>query len=295
MTRISPKLIRQALREQQLLPFLLPECRTLEQARTELRWIQTELKVPAEVHKACVLRARGVPLQYILGSQPFGPLLVQCQPGVLIPRWETEEWAYELGKRFAVAQQEALELIDLCTGTGCVALLLRYMIHGAQATAVDISRTAVALARKNSLSQNVPITVLQQDVLRPITGDLSGRHFDLLTCNPPYVPRSTYVGSCTTSVRRYEPKLALIADKEFYANLVDSWLQRTDSFVYEVGQLEQCEYVLSKVEGHPDISDAWRVGFREDANGKTRVVYGYRRNSKRPLEAIFKGFGRIMH
>jgi len=88
MPRLTPELIRAARRRHAFLPLLLPECRTIEQASMELRWLAHEgggrkswLKV------LCERRGRGWPLQYLLGTQPFGALEMMCERGVLIPRF----------------------------------------------------------------------------------------------------------------------------------------------------------------------------------------------------------------
>ncbi|AGO11534.1 AaceriADL256Wp [[Ashbya] aceris (nom. inval.)] len=291
MPRIAPSLMRAARAENRLLPLLLPECRTLEQARTELRWMQAELVGAAAVARGCRQRYRGVPLQYVLGTQPFGPLEVRCRRGVLIPRWETEEWACELVRRFG-ARGRGLRAADLCTGTGCVGLVLAHGVRGARVTAVDVSEAAVAVARQNAAELHVPLEVIRADVRRP-DGLLQGG-VELVTCNPPYIPATTLMRDCTHSVRKYEPMLALVGDMEFYDNLVDVWLARTDSFVYEVGSAEQSHQVLARITANAALRGAWRVGFREDAREQPRVVYGYRRAAP-GMDAVFDGYGRLMH
>ena len=101
MVRLSPRTLRQAFKESPLLPILLRSCRDLSSARNELRWLlESEKGNPAwskngrvysnsdadRLRKLCVERGKGVPLQYILGTQPFGELDIKCKPNVLIPR-----------------------------------------------------------------------------------------------------------------------------------------------------------------------------------------------------------------
>ena len=92
MSRISAKLIRDARRISPFLPRLLPANRTIEQASLELKWIKQELP-KEDWNDAVNQRYQLVPLQYILGSQPFGELNIKCTQGVLIPRWETRNGA----------------------------------------------------------------------------------------------------------------------------------------------------------------------------------------------------------
>lgn len=120
--RILPAVKILARRESPYLPLLLPTLRDIDSARRELRWIaehfhdraadglavetnsQQKIKLKSSLYrkiwKACFLRGyKGVPLQYILGSQPFGDSLdIICRPGVLIPRWETEEWGVKIAR-----------------------------------------------------------------------------------------------------------------------------------------------------------------------------------------------------
>lgn len=296
MTRIKPLDIRKAGLRGSLVRLLLPECRSIDQATLELQWLRDELKSPKRVILGCLLRARRVPLQYILKSQPFGPLLVRCRRGVLIPRWETEEWVCELGSRFAARIGEnEMRIVDICTGTGCIALLLRHLIPGSLVFAIDVSKRAISLASENSRSLGLSIKTILQDVLSVKASNILEKHVDLITSNPPYVPLSKYFNECTYSVRNYEPKLALIGDKQFYKNLLDDWIFKTNSFVYEVGDIEQCDYVLKHIRANRELCDVWRVGYRKDTNGQPRVVYGYKKSSRLDLNSVFQGFGEIMH
>ena len=101
MVRLSPRTLRQAFKESPLLPILLRSCRDLSSARNELRWLHESVKESPNwskdgkvysdsdadrLRKLCIQRGRGVPLQYILGTQPFGDLNIKCRQGVLIPR-----------------------------------------------------------------------------------------------------------------------------------------------------------------------------------------------------------------
>ena len=101
MVRLSPRTLRQAFKESPLLPILLRSCRDLSSARNELRWLHESVKESStrsndggvystseaeRLRKVCIERGKGVPLQYILGTQPFGDLDIKCRRDVLIPR-----------------------------------------------------------------------------------------------------------------------------------------------------------------------------------------------------------------
>lgn len=279
--RVCPAYIRKVSHQDPLLALLVGVCRGESQARQELRWMRQELVDPARVRWACKLRSRQVPLQHVLGSQPFGAIDVLCRPQVLIPRWETEEWVCDLTSRLAGMR---LQIVDLCTGTGCVALHLQRSLSAARVTAVDCSASAIALAQCNAGRNELQLRLLQRDVLgwQP---DEIGR-VDLVVCNPPYIPPDKLVRDARASVRFYEPRLALVGDKEFYENLVRVWLSRTRAFVYEVGSEDQCAYVKKHA------GKEWIVGTRKDARGEARVVYGYR-DGDSEFARVFKGYDNL--
>lgn len=314
---------------------MLPQCRSVDQALVEFGWMQGLAPdnivqgnavqgnavqgnivqgnaVPGNTAarrllRGCAARFRGVPLQYVLGSQPFGAAELVCRPGVLIPRWETEEWALKLARAIAryssqqpLAQPLKLTLVDLCTGTGCVPIGIHDELARAPSlikyTAVDVSPQAIDLCRLNVGRRAIEVKqvdVLRQDSPADIVGGLGpgrglglgrGPAIDILLCNPPYIPRKAFTRTTARSVRLYEPRLALIADKEFYKNLVDVWSQHTNSFVYEIGDSSQYEYVKQALD--PSV---WSVGLHIDSNGCPRAVYGYR-NSIPSIAYIFEEF-----
>src|SRR5271154_2322142 len=200
MPRLPPSLIRQASHHHPLLPLLLRECRDISSAQNELRWL-TEHAVAAHggkearknktlaqispnlrpkdvawttLHRIVLRRSRGEPLQYILGSQPFGDLEILCRKDVLIPRPETEAYSMKLAGLLvqilqdqddSVAKEvvkEKLRILDLCSGTGCIALLLHSLLHKVaeshrvllDVVAVDISNKAIRLGKEN-LGHNI--------------------------------------------------------------------------------------------------------------------------------------------
>ncbi|KAH7633043.1 S-adenosyl-L-methionine-dependent methyltransferase [Sordaria sp. MPI-SDFR-AT-0083] len=174
MARIKPQLFWQGRKKLGLnAAKLLPVCRTLESTANELRWIKQHVSetpsiIPfgARVWKLCDRRGKGLPLAYVLGNQPFGDLEIKCQSGVLIPRTETESYTIHLSnilRRSAISSpsnpdhqpQQPLNIIDLCTGTGCVPLLLYSQLsrtlpfQSLNVVGVDISQKAINLSRQN--------------------------------------------------------------------------------------------------------------------------------------------------
>ncbi|MBZ8177076.1 peptide chain release factor N(5)-glutamine methyltransferase [Corynebacterium sp. 3HC-13] len=155
---------------------------------------QTELS-PAQISGLDELIQRRIqrePLQYIVGTAPFGPLDIQVGPGVFIPRPETEvlaEWAVQYLRRFAQSYQP--KVVDLCTGSGALAAYIADQIPHAQIVGVELSETALTWARLNVPAhvQLVHADALRQDWVGEKCPTLAGA-VDLIVCNPPYVPRT---------------------------------------------------------------------------------------------------------
>ncbi|CCE62466.1 hypothetical protein TPHA_0C03130 [Tetrapisispora phaffii CBS 4417] len=325
MPRISPRVMHDAFKINYCLPLLLPECRTIENAQQEYKWIHSELSLKSaslnELDKtiklACIQRFHHVPLQYILRSQPFGYINISCKKNVLIPRWETEEWTldfvnsikkYKNSIESLYSQQNKLNVVDLCTGTGCIALLLRHEFNKildkpniVQISAFDCSKHALRLAdhnKQHSANEPLDISIKKMNVLRDKIDlkEYQNRKIDILLCNPPYIPRSQFIRHTSKSVRFFEPKLALIGNEEFYENLVDIWLSNINSFIYEVGNQEQIDLVKKLVSKNRHIVGDWVVDQKNDSNRQPRLVFGYRNTSSdkcQLLKHIFDNFSKL--
>lgn len=145
-------------------------------------------------------RARREPLQHILGSQEFCGLEYEVSPDVLIPRHDTELLVSEALARFP----DAGSVLDVGTGSGCIAVTLQKRLHLAAVTATDISEAALAVARRNAAQHDAPIEFLSGSLFAPV----SGRNFDLIVSNPPYIPTAD-IESLDREVRDYDPRGAL--------------------------------------------------------------------------------------
>jgi len=152
-------------------------------------------------------RAEGEPLQYITGEMPFRHLVVRVDAGVLIPRPETEVLVDE-SLRLIVGLDAPL-VVDLCTGSGCVALSIAQEMPSAEVWAVDISSTACTCTSGNAVRLRLSerVHVLEGDLFGVLPRELRG-HVDLVVANPPYVP-SEEIASLPAEVGRFEPALAL--------------------------------------------------------------------------------------
>ncbi|BCR89080.1 uncharacterized protein ACHE_50278A [Aspergillus chevalieri] len=250
MPRIPTSTIIKAYRQNRLLPILLQECRSLSSAQNELRWLweraieignanharnQCPRKYPAPGWKRllnlmCRARSKGMPLQYILGDQPFGHLEILCQKGILIPRPETESYtihAAELISRYFLATGQngsvnssglirPVRIIDLCTA---IQLATRNLSHNLQLGLLsDRSCTEVHFHQGDVLGHDnghIPRIeeILETHTLQCTKGSGARESFDwdVMISNPPYIsPNSLRDGTTARSVRLFEPQLALV-------------------------------------------------------------------------------------
>lgn len=187
------------------------EVRRLLVAASGRRW--TELILGADLDPADADRFKdfverrrsGEPLQYIEGTVPFGPIEVSVDPRVLIPRPETEQL-------FAIACDAVGApnvVVDLCTGSGNLAIALKHCFPDATVYAVDLSPDAVDVARENARLADLDVTVLEGDLFAPLPDHLVGC-IDLLVANPPYVALHE-LDDLPIDVRDHEPVSALVA------------------------------------------------------------------------------------
>lgn len=148
------------------------------------------------------------PLQYILGSVPFGNLTILVQPPILIPRPETEEWTLWLIDQYNTLGYEPQATLDLCTGSGCIGLALARAFPHATVLGTDINPHAIALAEKNKAHNNIAnITFKQGDLFEPLEANQT---FDLIVSNPPYLDQAEWE-ALDQQVLQWEDKQALMA------------------------------------------------------------------------------------
>ena len=229
-----------------------------------------------ELYLRCIdRRLQNEPVAYITGSWEFHGLPLVIDRHVLIPRFDTESLIEAAMK--ALNTRPAPRILDLCTGSGCIACALASEFPDAEVLALDNSRDALAVAGKNvsSLSFSSRVTCLYADVLLPPPPGFGS--YDLIISNPPYI-ESSEISLLEPSVCNYEPLSALDGGKDgldFYRSIVNSWsslLKDGASIIFEVGE-NQAEPVASLLSenGFTDI------GFTKDSIGTDRAVSAIKR------------------
>ena len=258
------------------------EKRQIDNARLEVEWLLAQLLSlkrvdlyvqfeqplePAELaqFKQMVLRrVSGEPLQYILGTAPFCEHDFLVTPAVLIPRPESEILIERLKQG-----PDPVTILDIGTGSGCLAVTAALLFPAAQVTAVDISPDALEVARENADQLGAEnVTFMEMDILQ---GDLDGT-FDVVICNPPYISESEWE-LLPQEVREREPEVALrdrgdgLTFFRRLAEIAPALLTPQGQLIVEIGGRAQAGAVeaLFTAAGatcsfYPDLQEDLRVG-----------------------------------
>jgi release factor glutamine methyltransferase len=210
------------------------EAKGVENPRLSAQWLltgatglsrlelYTNYDMPLANEQLATLRAGirrrivGEPLQYILGRAPFRHLELRVRPGVLIPRPETEvlvDCVLEELRAVIPSRSRKTRVLDLCTGTGCIALALLYECSDVWVTATDVDPTAVELAQENAhelgLDTGGKLTILKDDLATSLLADKAYHAvFDVVVSNPPYIPTAE-LDKLPIEIANYEPRRAL--------------------------------------------------------------------------------------
>ena len=226
-------------------------------------------------------RAEGEPTQYITGKQEFWGMEFEVTPDVLIPRPETEHVIEVALDRLAVREIRAgrkqtltgedLQIVDVGTGSGCIAAALAKELPGARIVATDISSAALAVARRNAARHSFGDRIRFVECNLLSDAAFSGP-FDLVVSNPPYVGRKEKE-TLMREVRDHEPELALYGGEEgyeFYADLIVQaarHLKPGGLIVLELGHNS-----LPAVQPLLDLLDWTNVAVTKDLAGIDRVI-----------------------
>lgn len=243
-----------------------------------LQWRESPTSKQADEFVAILEKLKtGTPLQYALGRAFFCDLVLEVNPSVLIPRGETEElvlWALE-----SLRDIQQPHVLDLCTGSGAIALAIAKQRPDATVFACDVSEAALQTAERNKVLCGARVSFFQQDVLQAPLPDAvaSQGGFDLIISNPPYV-RESEKKFMHPNVLEHEPSLALFVSDDqplcFYdriALLAHQHLKPGGCVMVEINEAlgNECVALFEKSGFHD-------VLLREDLHGKPRMLRGRR-------------------
>jgi len=227
----------------------------------------------------------GRPIQYILGETEFYGLTLKVNPSVLIPRPETEElvdwvvevWSWEFGvgsgeSKIRNREFEVRNILDLGTGSGCIAITLKKHLPAAKVYALDISPDALETARHNAALNSVEVEFLEVDILKGAIAKFDTK-FSIIVSNPPYVSVSEKQ-TMHTHVLEHEPHIALFVPENdpliFYAHIIDfaaTHLLSDGLLFFEIN-----ENFGEQVCGLLDQKGFSDIVLRKDLQGKDRMI-----------------------
>ena len=191
-------------------------------------------------------RERRVPLQYLMGSCEFMGYTFEVDERVLIPRQDTECLVELAVKKIrqTLREQASCQVLDICTGSGCIGISVKLLCPEAEVTLSDVSEGALDVAKKNAWNLGASVRTIESDLFENIQGS-----YDYILSNPPYIP-SRVIEGLMPEVRECEPRIALDGTEDglyFYRAIAEDavgYLRPGGWLIFEIGQ-EQGEDLLS--------------------------------------------------
>jgi release factor glutamine methyltransferase len=232
--------------------------------------ILDDRKKTETVIRYCTRMKAGEPIQYVIGETIFYDCIIKVNPGILIPRPETEELVDLIIKEnYGFTGR----IIDIGTGSGCIAIALSVNLPSAQITGIDKSRRALRTAIKNAELNNTSVSFLEADLFKTDPSQI--QKVDIIVSNPPYV-RNSEKKFMKMNVLGFEPCRALfVPDKDplkFYRailNLAGEILNPDGSVWFEINEAmgKHVQYLLESYKYQV-------IKIIKDINGKDRIAYG---------------------
>ena len=226
-----------------------------------------------------------IPIQYIIGKTEFFGLPFNINKEVLIPRPETEELVEQVLKEVSLTKicktttdettnEKQLKILDIGTGSGCIAISLKKQLPSSKISAIDVSNEALRIAKKNALLNKVDINFIHLDILK--TNNLD-KLYDVIVSNPPYV-RELEKKEMKNNVLNNEPHLALFVDNKnpllFYnkiAELAKNFLTKNGQLHFEINQYLGKETIILLAEkGFKNIQ------LKKDIFGNDRIISAFK-------------------
>ncbi len=213
---------------------------------------------------------QGRPVAYVCGKTWFYHLPIRCDERALIPRPETEELVHHILEDHPMEQFPALRVLDIGSGSGCIALALKKQRPGWTVQGIDVSRDALNLAEENARTLQLDVCFDRIDVLKPEDRNAEAV-FDLMVSNPPYISPDE-ADQMDASVKEHEPHLALFApekDPLIFYRAICTFAERQ---LKTAGRL-YLELNASRAEEVKRLfSSAWQLELRQDMQGKKRFL-----------------------
>lgn len=221
---------------------------------------------PSKLEEGLKRLKNGEPVQYIIGNVEFYGYKFNVNKNVLIPRFETEELVEKTIKYIKKYFNKKVDVIDLGTGSGCIAITLKKEID-CNMDALDISTKALEVAHENAKINNAEINFINDDMLNPLN-----KKYDVIISNPPYI---SYDEEIMDIVKNNEPELALYAKNNglyYYEEIIknaNKYLKEKNILAFEIGYKEG-EYLKEYSKKY--FKDAI-IEIKKDLSGKDRFLF----------------------
>jgi len=235
-------------------------------------FLNTHLKIDdgkvLEIDRIIADLIAGMPVQYAVGVAYFSDLVLNVNSSVLIPRPETEQM---ISLIVDSNEDDSPAILDIGTGSGCIALALAKHIKGARVTTVDISADALAIAKQNAIDNELNINLMQVDILESTV--LPSYRFNMVVSNPPYV-RDSEKRLMGQNVLDYEPHLALFVPDSDPLRFYKAIAMHSVNWLVPSGWL----WVEINEAFGPDVVDLLKsygfvhIGLLNDFRGKPRFI-----------------------
>lgn len=223
--------------------------------------------VPEKKQKKALKKLqKGYPVQYIIGNVDFFGIVIDVNKNVLIPRFETEGLVDKLTKLIKQYSFNNPNILDIGTGSGCISIYLKKNLE-CNITAIDKSKKAINLAKKNALKTNVIINFIHTSIEKYIN-DVK---YDIIVSNPPYV---SYSESVDEKIK-YEPKLAIFSKNNglyFYKIILQKsirFLNKKNIIAFEIGQSQGESIKSMALKYYPNAI----IKIEKDLNNKDRYIF----------------------
>lgn len=232
--------------------------------------METDVKNAQIYNQLIEKRAAHIPLQHLTGNQEFMGINFKVNENVLIPRQDTEILVEEVIK-YINSQERKVKVLDMCTGSGCIAISIDKLCDNAQVVGADISKKALEISEINNKENSARVDFIESDLFENIR-----ECFDVIVSNPPYI-ESEKIEKLMPEVRDFEPRIALDGTKdglEFYRNICNNlsrYLKEQGAVFFEIGYNQGSS--VSKILNEQGFE---KVKVIKDYSQNDRVVFALR-------------------
>lgn len=236
---------------------------------TDLEYLKKYME-PSKLEEGIEKLKDHIPVQYIVGNVDFYNLNLIVNENVLIPRFETEELVEKTIEYASAFFDKEISILDIGTGSGCIALSLKKNLSSSLVDAVDVSTSALGVALENAKRNNLDVNFFISDIFSNVN-----KKYDLIISNPPYI---AYDEEIMDVVKNNEPHLALYAENQgyyFYEEIIknaSNYLNDKCMLAFEIGQ-SQGKRIKELV--HLYMNQA-KVILKKDMQNKDRFIFVFK-------------------